>query len=82
MRDFNPTEHQTYKDGDNTVKVHIQDDMNGLCWQLEVNSSKSEVYSYYPGVLVHQGYAYCTPYWEGVLPIEVPFKIGPALKPV
>jgi len=30
-------------------------------------------------LLVHQGYAYATAYWEGTLPHEIPFKITPAI---
>ena len=79
MTPFNPTEHLTFWDGTTRIVVHVQNDRKCFRWQLEVNGSSSDPTSDYSGLLVHQGYAYATAYWEGTLPHEIPFKITPAI---
>lgn len=60
------------------IRVRIWNKKTGFWWQLEVNGSKSQVYSYYPGILEHKGYCITSAYWGGTFPEFVPFKISTA----
>lgn len=66
------------------VCVEVINTTEEFKWRLVVDSVASEWTKHYQEILTHMGYAVCTAYWEGSLPIRelVPFKIGAPLPKV
>lgn len=75
-----PSDLNWFKDPDNGAElcVEVVNTSREFKWRLIVNSCASDWTKHYQGILTHMGYAVCTAYWEGSLPIRelVPFKIG------
>lgn len=63
------------------VCVEVVNSTEEFKWRLIVNGDASCWNTDYRGILTHLGYAVCSAYWEGVLPIRemVPFKFGAPL---
>lgn len=62
-----------FENGD-TVTTHFDNAGHGQWW-LTVNGEEGEKTGYYQGIYAFKGYLLATEYWNGVLPVEVPFKI-------
>lgn len=67
-------------DGDVIVWAEFEDKVNVFRWRIIVQRGKAEPVasdwsSHYRGLLVFGEYALATAYWEGTLPIEMPFKL-------
>lgn len=72
-----------FKDAESGDEVTVEVINNELefKWRLIVNGNASDWTKYYQGILTHMGYAVCTAYWEGSLPVRelVPFKFSAPL---
>lgn len=75
MNDLVPTETLWFTDGEHKLAIHVENSNVRFAWQLEVNNDFSHVTTHYTGILEHCGYCVATAYWEGTLPVFVPFKI-------
>lgn len=76
MQNFNPTLKKYYHlNGDNVI-VEIEDSEKQFAWRLIVNGEKSNVSTYYEGILEHKGYFLATGYWDGTFLELIPFKLN------
>ena len=57
------------------VTVEVIDDSKGMRWRLIVNKKESDWHSYYPGIMVFEGFGVASAYWDGTFKEFVPFRI-------
>ena len=72
------TDNRLFRGHGHMVRVQVSDTKTRFAWRMRVGRGKcSGWYSYYEGILVHDGYGLATAYWEGCFKEFVPFKIMP-----
>lgn len=74
-----PLQHFTGPEGEK-IEVEVENSRRALRIRMTVNGKPSRVFADYHGVLVHEGFGWAFAYWEGVLPVEIPFRILEARK--
>lgn len=61
---------------ENNVEIEVQNDTVRFAWRLVINGiDASHWTTHYQGLLEHRGWFVATAYWEGILPVMIPFKV-------
>lgn len=70
-----PTDVKVFRQGTAEIRLEVEDSVRGLYWRLIVDGDEGYVTRHYAGLYSHKGWFVATAYWDGILPVFVPFQI-------